>query len=175
MRIIMVRFPAVLATKLSGRTLEETCMTQDASDPQLARLNEAIGANPDRADCAMPELAGSRGWDAMRRPGGFLAAIALDPTHFGALNDLGTLLYRTDFRTAARLAYAEAVRHHPENPVGTHQSGQRPARRRPDRSRLAPSSPQPWRWLRTIPTLIRAWPICCSSAATGKGPNEAGC
>lgn len=49
---------------------------------------------------------------------GFLAALALAPDHFGALNDLGALLYRTDYRSAARLAYAEAVRLHPENAVG---------------------------------------------------------
>jgi len=48
----------------------------------------------------------------------YLAAIARAPSHFGALNDLGTLLYRTDFRNAARTCYAEAVRHHPANPVG---------------------------------------------------------
>ncbi len=48
----------------------------------------------------------------------YLAVIARDPTHFGALNDLGTLLYASDFRAAARTAYAEAIRHHPDNPTG---------------------------------------------------------
>ncbi len=48
----------------------------------------------------------------------FLAALALDAAHFGALNDLGVLLYRQDFRSAARLAYAEAVRIHPHEVVG---------------------------------------------------------
>jgi glutathione synthase/RimK-type ligase-like ATP-grasp enzyme len=48
----------------------------------------------------------------------YLAAIAAQPDHFGALNDLGALLYRTDFRTAARTLYAEAVKHHPDNPIG---------------------------------------------------------
>ena len=48
----------------------------------------------------------------------FLAVIAADPTHFGALNDLGALLYDTDFRAAARSCYAEAVRCHPDNPIG---------------------------------------------------------
>lgn len=48
----------------------------------------------------------------------YMAVIAQAPTHFGALNDLGTLLYNTDFRAAARLTYAEAVRRHPDNPVG---------------------------------------------------------
>ncbi len=48
----------------------------------------------------------------------YLAVLALAPTHFGALNDLGTLLHNSDFRAAARLAYAEAVKHHPDNPIG---------------------------------------------------------
>ena len=48
----------------------------------------------------------------------YLAVIASAPTHFGALNDLGALLHNTDYRSAARLAYAEAVKHHPDNPMG---------------------------------------------------------
>ena len=48
----------------------------------------------------------------------YLTVIARAPDHFGALNDLGTLLYNTDFRSAARVAYAEAVRRHPDNPIG---------------------------------------------------------
>jgi Flp pilus assembly protein TadD len=47
----------------------------------------------------------------------YLATLALDPSHFGALNDLGTLLYGVGFRAAARTAYAEAIRHHPGNPT----------------------------------------------------------
>jgi glutathione synthase/RimK-type ligase-like ATP-grasp enzyme len=48
----------------------------------------------------------------------YLAVIVQDPKHFGALNDLGTLLHQTDYRTAARLTYAEAVKHHPDNVIG---------------------------------------------------------
>jgi tetratricopeptide (TPR) repeat protein len=48
----------------------------------------------------------------------YLRVIAADPGHFGALNDLGTLLYNSDFRAAARTTYAEAVRRHPHNPIG---------------------------------------------------------
>jgi len=48
----------------------------------------------------------------------FLAALAQAPTHFGALNDLGTLLYQAEFRAAARTCYAEAVKHHPAQPAG---------------------------------------------------------
>lgn len=40
------------------------------------------------------------------------------PGHFGALNNLGALLYATGFRTAARTAYTEAVTRHPGNPMG---------------------------------------------------------
>ncbi|MBV9512405.1 MAG: tetratricopeptide repeat protein [Caulobacteraceae bacterium] len=48
----------------------------------------------------------------------YLAALAKDPTHFGALNDFGSLLYAADYRSAARLVYAEAVKHHPDNAMG---------------------------------------------------------
>ena len=48
----------------------------------------------------------------------YLAALAQAPTHFGALNDLGTLLYQAEFRAAARTCYAEAVKHHPSQPAG---------------------------------------------------------
>src|SRR5579863_5479152 len=48
----------------------------------------------------------------------YLELLAIAPTHFGALNNLGTLLVETGFQTAARSAYAEAIKHHPQNPVG---------------------------------------------------------
>ncbi|WP_349963064.1 tetratricopeptide repeat protein [Rhizobium sp. ZPR3] len=48
----------------------------------------------------------------------YLAILAIDAGHFGALNDLGNLLERTNFCSAARLAYAEAVRCHPDNVIG---------------------------------------------------------
>ena len=48
----------------------------------------------------------------------YLGVLARAPTHFGALNDLGTLLYDSGYRTAARTAYAEAVARHPDNPLG---------------------------------------------------------
>ena len=42
----------------------------------------------------------------------------LAPTHFGALNNLGTLLYALGFTSAARTVYMQAVAHHPRNPKG---------------------------------------------------------
>src|SRR5208282_836635 len=40
------------------------------------------------------------------------------PTDFGALNDFGTLVLRAGYRDAARSLFDEAVRHHPNNPMG---------------------------------------------------------
>jgi tetratricopeptide (TPR) repeat protein len=48
---------------------------------------------------------------------GYLAVLAIDPSHFGALNDIGNLLDRTNFRKAARFAYSEAVRCHPDKVI----------------------------------------------------------
>lgn len=48
----------------------------------------------------------------------YLAFLAREPTHFWALTNLGTLLYQGGYRTAARTAYAEALKWHPDNPVG---------------------------------------------------------
>jgi hypothetical protein len=40
-----------------------------------------------------------------------------DPTNFYALNELGNLALAGGFRSAARTAYAEAIKHHPANPI----------------------------------------------------------
>lgn len=48
----------------------------------------------------------------------YLEILQLDPTHFGSLNNLGALLMTTGYKTAARTAYGEAVKHHPQNPMG---------------------------------------------------------
>ena len=41
-----------------------------------------------------------------------------DPTHFSALNELATLAHAGGYRAAARIAYLQAVQHHPDNPIG---------------------------------------------------------
>jgi hypothetical protein len=48
----------------------------------------------------------------------YLDLLVLEPSHRGALNNLGTLLYAARYRTAARTAYAEAVARHPDDPMG---------------------------------------------------------
>jgi hypothetical protein len=40
------------------------------------------------------------------------------PNDFGVLNDFGTLVLKAGYRSAAHSLFAEAVRHHPDNPMG---------------------------------------------------------
>src|SRR5580704_12853832 len=47
----------------------------------------------------------------------YLDVLTRCPGHVGALNNLGTLLYLTGYRTAARSAYTEAIRQHPDQPM----------------------------------------------------------
>src|SRR5271167_4068902 len=85
----------------------------------LSDIDARLALDPDQLELRYLRaglLAGLGRADEARQD--YLAVIAQAPTHFGALNDLGTLLFNTDFRTAARTAYAEAVRHHPDNPIG---------------------------------------------------------
>jgi hypothetical protein len=48
----------------------------------------------------------------------YLALLVRAPTHFGALNDFGTMLLATGYRDAARTVFEQAVRHHPGNTSG---------------------------------------------------------
>ena len=47
----------------------------------------------------------------------YLGILRADPTHPAALNELGTLALSGGFRTAARSAYLQAVRHHPRDKI----------------------------------------------------------
>ncbi|HEX4179957.1 MAG TPA: tetratricopeptide repeat protein [Caulobacteraceae bacterium] len=89
------------------------------SSLELADLDALLARDPDQRDARYLRaglLAHAGRVDEARRD--YLELIARHPTHFGALNDLGVLLYNADFRSAARLAHAEAVKHHPDNPIG---------------------------------------------------------
>jgi hypothetical protein len=48
----------------------------------------------------------------------YVQVLGIDATHFGALNELGTLALVSGHRSAARSAYRQAVRCHPDNPLG---------------------------------------------------------
>ena len=96
-----------------------TLMTASSRTVQSADLGISLSSDPgqieERYVRASALAALGRNEEAKQE---YLAVIARDPAHFGALNDLGTLLYKTDYRTAARLVYAEAVKHHPSNATG---------------------------------------------------------
>ena len=48
----------------------------------------------------------------------YLAVLARDATHFGALTNLGRLAHALGHRSAARTAFAQAVAHHPDQAIG---------------------------------------------------------
>jgi hypothetical protein len=83
----------------------------DQADARLAEVPDDLEARFDRARMltllGRTELAKQAYFQILERA----------PGHFGALNNLGTLLYETGYRTAARTAYAEAVARHPDQPM----------------------------------------------------------
>ncbi len=90
-----------------------------ALEAKLAELQALPDRAPAHADLLYLRagvLAALGRIDEARRD--YLAVIGLQPDHFGALNDLGALLHGADFRSAARMAYAEAVRLHPGKVIG---------------------------------------------------------
>ena len=99
----------------------------------------------------------------------YLAALAQAPTHFGALNDLGALLYQAEFRTAARTCYAEAVKHHPDQPAG-HINLANALLANGEAGAARGTMRPPWGSRRIIPTLCKAWPTCCRIKATLSPP-----
>ena len=94
-------------------------MSANTPIQQLKDLDDALLIDPDHVEMLYlrAALLANLGRNDEAKDG-YIRVIAREPTHFGALNDLGTILHKTDFRTAARTAYAEAVRQHPLNPTG---------------------------------------------------------
>src|SRR5271155_1200352 len=81
-------------------------------DELLAASPEAIETRFDRA-CILVELGRKEEAKAA-----FIDLLTREPSHFGALNNLGNLVYTMGFRTAACTLYTRAVEQHPENPTG---------------------------------------------------------
>lgn len=85
----------------------------------LQRVDARLAANPDDAEAHFDR---GRLLTDLGRPeearGAYIEVIKRSASHFGALNNLGGLLYADGFRTAARSAYAEAVARNPDNPLG---------------------------------------------------------
>lgn len=85
----------------------------------LTQIEAELAAHPDsirlrfERACILAEL--GRNEDAQRA---YLDLLVRAPAHRAALNNFGTLLYSTGYRTAARTAYREAVAQHPDDATG---------------------------------------------------------
>jgi tetratricopeptide (TPR) repeat protein len=85
----------------------------------LAEIEAELTAHPDsirlrfERACILSEL--GRNQDAQHA---YLDLLVRAPSHRAALNNFGTLLHSTGYRTAARTAYREAVAQHPDDPTG---------------------------------------------------------
>jgi len=80
----------------------------------LEDVNQQMSSSPDCIDLSLKRAAllGDLGRISEARAQ-YLQVLAREPTHPVALNNLGTLLYGTGYRTAAHTAYAQAAAHHP--------------------------------------------------------------
>ena len=79
---------------------------QRARESALRELRERIASNPDEVSlrfefaCLLAEMGRT-----LEARNAYLALLAREPSHRLALNNLGTLLHATGYRTAARTAY----------------------------------------------------------------------
>ena len=89
-----------------------------ARESALRDLRDGIVSNPDALDlrfeaaCLLAEMGRT-----LEARDAYLDLLAREPSHRLALNNLGTLLHATGYRTAARTAYANAVARHPDDPM----------------------------------------------------------
>jgi tetratricopeptide (TPR) repeat protein len=92
-----------------------------ALDAELmaATLDSLIAANPEMIDLRYRRartLVGQGRDEAAHQD--YLAVLSREPTHLGALNDFGNLLFDAGYRSAARTLYLQAVTAHPDLPAG---------------------------------------------------------
>ena len=84
----------------------------------------------------------------------YLEILRLDPTHFGVLNNFGTLLYETGYCAAARTVYIQAVTCHPDQPLA-HVNLANLELYKDDLPRRAGITKPHCGWIRTMPPRIR--------------------
>jgi glutathione synthase/RimK-type ligase-like ATP-grasp enzyme len=102
----MLPKPATLAIRVecAGNVTEEALAQIEAL---LAEHSEAVDLRFARA-CLLEELGRLR-----NARGAYKGVLARDATHFGALMNLGTMLYLEGRRAEARILYGHATRYHP--------------------------------------------------------------
>jgi tetratricopeptide (TPR) repeat protein len=89
--------------------------TRDELEAALDRTQGRLLEDPDNLDLqsARADLLAALGRTNDAKAA-YMAVLSRDPTHFATLNNFGALLYDTDFRTAARTVFAQAVHYHPD-------------------------------------------------------------
>jgi len=92
--------------------------TLDDLEAALNRLDARLLETPHDLDlqCARAGLLAAVGRKEEAKAA-YMAALACDPTHYATLNNFGALLDETDFRTAARTVFSQAIQHHPNEPM----------------------------------------------------------
>ncbi len=88
-------------------------------EAELKKVEDRLAVTPDAVELRFDRAVLLRELgrtDAAKQA--YLELLSIAPTHFGGLNNLGTLAMETGFQTAARTAYVEAIKHHPDNPMG---------------------------------------------------------
>ena len=103
------RDPATGETGWPPRTEREQALR--AAEARISAQPEDMESRLQRADLLV-EL--GRTLDARNA---YIDILARAPAHRAALNNLGTLLHATGYRTAARTAYTEAAGRHPDDPM----------------------------------------------------------
>jgi tetratricopeptide (TPR) repeat protein len=89
------------------------------AEPGLDWIERALAADPQNAElrfgraCALEDL--GRTDDAKRA---YLAVLQCDASHFGAINNLATMLFAAGLCREAAVLFAEAVKRHPHNVAG---------------------------------------------------------
>jgi len=122
-----MRLPSRFPHGRTNRSIRTMTQCKDTTAPhapsaratQLQELDQQLTQDPDEVEARYARASLLR--EAGRHDeakADYLALLARAPTHFGALNDFGTMLLATGFRDAARTVFEQAVRHHPERPGG---------------------------------------------------------
>jgi Flp pilus assembly protein TadD/glutathione synthase/RimK-type ligase-like ATP-grasp enzyme len=87
-------------------------------DERLEHQPESVDAHFERA-CALEDL----GWDT-RAMESYLAVLKRDPTHLGALTNLGLMMRERGDAANARAMFTQALTHHPKAPIAYVNLGQ---------------------------------------------------
>ncbi len=98
---------------------QEAWKPRNLKDSRLLELEVEIAANPPAIPLRFERacLLAETGRTTEARDA-YIDVLSREPSHRGALNNLGRLLRQTGYRTAARTAFAQAVAQYPDDPTG---------------------------------------------------------